>query len=43
MRVAAARAEAEARRLRQAEFLRSIGVPDLSPEKITKGRGAGLN
>jgi hypothetical protein len=35
-RVAAAKKEHEAGVRRQKEFLRSIGVPDLSPEEITE-------
>jgi hypothetical protein len=35
-KVAAAKKEAEAGALRQREFLRSLGVPDLSPEEVTE-------
>ena len=35
-KVAAAKKEAEAGARRQREFLRSIGVPDLSPEEVAR-------
>jgi hypothetical protein len=35
-RIAAAKKLAAAQARRQKEFLRSIGVPDLSPEEITE-------
>jgi hypothetical protein len=42
-KVAAAKKEHEAGVRRQRELLKSLGVPDLSPEEITKRQRRGLN